>query len=92
MKFKWLQWLLFTERSIQETIPFFDYLPCVFVYLFLAGLFVVILESFLVPKDVIEDLMEDEDDNEISILGRKLIKADREKEKMQQSKGAAAQK
>ena len=84
MKFKWLQWLLFTERSIQETIPFFDYLPYVFVYLFLAGLFVVILESFLVPKDVIEDLMEDEDDNEISILGRKLIKADREKEKMQQ--------
>ena len=57
MKFKWLQWLLFTERSIQETIPFFDYLPYVFVYLFLAGLFVVILESFLVPKDVIEDLM-----------------------------------
>ena len=68
----WYQWVMAVERVLQESIPFYKYVPYFILYIAVGGIFFIFLEEYLIPEEFIDDLMTSEKENELSSYGRTL--------------------
>ena len=68
----WYQWVMAVERVLQESIPFYRYVPYFIFYIAVGGIFFIFLEEYLIPEEYIDDLMTSEKENALSSYGRTL--------------------